>query len=60
MSICTKAGIKTFKIEHIPQYRKVLIHFIDTSLDPCHVGVEVDVFYKLAFFLFWKTFISFT
>ena len=60
-------SIKTFKIEHMPQYPKVLIHFIDTSSDPvllhylltmknsCHVGVEVDVFYKLAFFfLFWK------
>ena len=61
-------SIKTFKTEHIPQYPKVLIHFINTSSDPvllhylltmknsCHVGVEVDMFYKLAFFFFffWK------
>ena len=68
-------SIKTFKTEHIPQYPKVLIHFINTSSDPvllhylltmknsCHVGVEVDMFYKLAFFFFFffeKTFISFT
>lgn len=65
-------SIKTFKTEHIPQYPKVLIHFIITSSDPvllhylltmknsCHVGVEVDMLYKLAFFFFEKTFISFT
>lgn len=58
-------SIKTFKTEHIPQYPKVLIHFINTSSDlvllhylltmknSCHVGVEVDMFYKLAFFFFF-------